>query len=289
MNDAIKIMLNKYHLKSYYDYENALKEIMQEIALLGLWREKFFEKAAFYGGSALRILYQLDRFSEDLDFSLLEPDSDFSIKHYLKGVENELKSFGFDTVISQKQKTMNSNIESAFIKAGTLTNLIQINVPGDLINNLYPNKIIKIKFEVDKDPPLNFTTEVKYLLNPIPFSVKVYQPEDLFAGKMHAILCREWKNRIKGRDWYDLVWYIRSNIHLNLKHLENRLIQTKHLHPEKTLTEELFFKQLHDKIKSVDFNIAKKDVINLIKDPDSLQLWSQDFFLEIVKQIKIRT
>ena len=192
MNNAVKSMLEKYELKSSVDYENALKEIIQEITLLGLWRSKFFEKAAFYGGTALRLLYNLDRFSEDMDFSLYEPDKDFRLDKYFRAVKDELSSFGLDVLVEQKEKK-NSNIESAFIKAGTVKNFIEINVPSDLLKSISNSKMLKIKIEVDIDPPGMFETEAKYIFNPIPFSVSTYKIPYLFAGKMHAILCRQWK------------------------------------------------------------------------------------------------
>src|SRR5438309_3791037 len=117
MNPAILSMLDRYKCVTAQDYENALKEIIQEIALLGLWRAKFYEHAAFYGGSALRILYGLDRFSEDLDFTLLRPDKTFSLASYNQAIMDELRSFGFKVEVVTKTKKIVSNIESAFIKA----------------------------------------------------------------------------------------------------------------------------------------------------------------------------
>ena len=212
MNDAVKVMLNRYQCSSISDYENALKEIIQEIALLGLWRSKFFEKAAFYGGSALRILYKLNRFSEDLDFSLLNRNVNFSLKPYCSAVESELKSFGFSVFVETKIKKIETNIDSAFIKAGTLKNMLLIDIPVALSKKIQSGKLMKVKLEVDKDPPGDFKTEAKYLFQPIPFSVNTFALPYLFAGKMHAVLCRTWGTRVKGRDWYDLTWYAGQDI-----------------------------------------------------------------------------
>ncbi len=286
MNDAVRIMLDRYNCKSINDYENALKEIIQEIALLGLWRSKFFEKAAFYGGSALRILYGLDRFSEDIDFSLLQTDRSFSLADYCKAVEQELKSFGFSVVVEKKEKKFETNIDSAFIKAGTLKNMIIIDIPEPVRKKIHSGKIMKVKLEVDKEPPGGFCTEAKYILQPIPFSVNSYTLPHLFAGKMHAILCRSWGRRVKGRDWYDLVWYVGRELSVGLKHLENRMKQTGHLEANESLTEELMKQKLREKISSTDFNNARKDVENLLKDPSSLELWSEEFFRIICEKIK---
>jgi len=285
MNSAIKTMLEKYNLVSTDDYENALKEIIQEITLLGLWRAKFFEKAAFYGGTALRLLYGLDRFSEDIDFSLLEPDLNFNIDDYTTAVRDELSSFGLTVTVERKEKGNETNIESAFIKGGTLQNLINIEVPEKIVNKFGKNKVLKVKIEVDVDPPEGFVTEAKYLFNPIPFSVNTYQMPFLFAGKMHAVLCRNWKSRVKGRDWYDLVWYVSRNTPLNLKHLEKRMHQTGHLDAGVKLTAEKFSELFVKRIEEVDFEKAKNDVTPFIKDTDSLNVWSRDFFLEVHKRI----
>ena len=287
MNDAVKVMLNRYNCSSVNDYENALKEIIQKIALLGLWRSKFFEKAAFYGGSALRILYGLNRFSEDLDFSLLNRDDEFSLSTYCSAVENELKSFGFSVVVETKVKKIETNIDSAFIKAGTLKNMLVIDIPISLTKKIQSGKLMKVKLEVDKDPPGGFKTEAKYLFQPIPFSVNTFTLPHLFAGKMHAVLCRAWGNRVKGRDWYDLAWYAGQNIPLSLEHLKNRMKQTKHLKTNDSLTEHGLKQRLSERIRSTDWNRAKQDVENLIKDRFSLELWSDDFFNVICEQIKV--
>ncbi|MEQ8171199.1 MAG: nucleotidyl transferase AbiEii/AbiGii toxin family protein [Candidatus Eremiobacterota bacterium] len=286
MNEAVKIMLARYRCNSINDYEHALKEIIQEIALLGLWRSKFFEKAAFYGGSALRILYGLERFSEDLDFTLLEKDETFCIEHYCRAVQDELNGFGFSVTVEKKEKKIESNISSAFIKAGTLRNIIIIDMKASVIKKIHREKTMKIKLEVDIDPPGDFLTEVKYLFQPVAFSVNTCSLPHLFAGKMHAILCRSWGKRVKGRDWYDLVWYMGRDIPVGLKHLESRMKQTGHIKEKEVLTEEILKEKLLERIKTVDFNNARKDVVNLLKDPSSLTLWSEEFFSFICKKIR---
>ncbi len=286
MNEAVKEMLKRYNCMSLNDYENTIKEIIQEIALLGLWRSKFFEKAAFYGGSALRILYGLDRFSEDLDFSLLETESNFSLTPYCRAVEDELKSFGFSVTVKKKEKTCETNIDSAFIKARTLENMIIINTPKSLREKIYSEKTIKIKLEIDTDPPGDFQTEARYLFQPVPFSVNTYTLPCLFAGKMHSILCRSWGKRVKGRDWYDLVWYVGRNTPVALKHLEKRMKQTEHLKVDETLTEDLLKEKLQERIKTIDFRNAAIDVRNFLKEPSSLEVWSEEFFRVLCKKIK---
>lgn len=285
MDNAVQTMLRKYQCKSSRDYVNALKEIFQEIALLGLWRAKFFEHAAFYGGTALRILYGLDRFSEDMDFSLRLPDQLFSLSKYNQAIVDELSAFGFEVEVDIKPKSIDTAIESAFIKANTLKQLLAIKISDSLAENIHHMQVIKIKMEIDTNPPLGFSTEAKRLLLPIPFSVLTYSEQDLFAGKIHALLCRKWQNRVKGRDWYDYYWYISRNISVNLGHLQQRLIQTHHWQERDTLTLNKLVKMIENRINEIDFEAAKKDVVEFLKDKSSLDLWSAAFFIELTERL----
>jgi predicted nucleotidyltransferase component of viral defense system len=289
MNEAIRRMLDTYNPKSRDDYIMALKEIIQEICLLGLWRAKFFEKAAFYGGSCLRLFYKLDRFSEDLDFSLLETNEDFFLSGYFAAIKDEIESYGFNIEIIENIDKQQSQIESAFIKTNTKIHLLMIGLSQSEVNNIPRNQLIRIKFEIDKDPPLDFNTETKFLLNPLPFGVKVFVPSDLFAGKMHALLCRAWKQRVKGRDWYDFIWFVQNNIPLNLKHLKARLVQTGHFEKDEALSKEKLCSLLKTKIESLDIVLVKKDVLPFIKDSSRLEGWSKDLLFSIADSIRYKT
>lgn len=287
MHSAIKKMLAKYQCHSEQDYTNALKEIFQEIALLGLWRAKFYEKAAFYGGTALRILYGLDRFSEDLDFTLLKSDKNFNLTSYNQAISDELSSFGFHVTVETKNKNIETSIESAFIKAETKKQLIIIEAASAITSRIHHMNTIKIKMEVDTNPPGSCNTEVKNILLPIPFSVKTLSQPDLFAGKIHALLCRPWQKRVKGRDWYDLVWYVSSNIPVNLNHLNDRLIQSEAWEKKNKFTQSDLLNLLLNKVNQTDFENAKIDILPFIKDKDAIQLWSKDFFHDIISRISI--
>ncbi|OGN59994.1 MAG: hypothetical protein A3F40_01710 [Chlamydiae bacterium RIFCSPHIGHO2_12_FULL_27_8] len=281
-------MLKRYKLNSINDYKNAIKEIVQEIALLGLWRAKFFEKAAFYGGTALRILYKLDRFSEDLDFSLLKPDKAFDLSKYEDAIKDELGSFGFSAIVEKKKKTKQSPINSAFIKLNTIEHMLLIGLPKGFDKSIHPKELIKIRLEIDTDPPKDDgITENCILLLPYPFSIKTFRIEDLFAGKVHAVLCREWKGRVKGRDWYDLIWFISRNISLNIEYLRKRMVQSNYWEKNQKMTKDQLYEIFNKKIASLDINSAKNDIINFIKDPSTIELWSKDFFRKIVKKINI--
>lgn len=283
MHEAIQVMLSKYESRSEQDYINALKEIFQEIALLGLWRAKFYEKAAFYGGSALRILYGLNRFSEDLDFTLLKPMKDFSLSSYNQAIVDELNGFGFQVEVKTKNKNVITNIESAFLKADSKKQLIEIKAPQDILGRIHHMHTIKIKMEIDTNPPGSFSTEVKTLLQPIPFFVKTLTQPDLFAGKVHAILCRPWQKRVKGRDWYDLVWYISRGTSINLNHLRERLVQSKAWQKNESFTPDDLAALLEEKINNTDFNNGKKDIAPFIHDQDAIELWSKQFFISLVR------
>jgi len=285
--EAVLRMLERYDLSSLLDYKNALKEIVQEIALLGLWRAKFFEKGAFYGGTALRILHDLDRFSEDLDFTLLEPNLKFDLGEYERAIQEELQSLGFIARVEKKQKSKKSAIDSAFIKINTIEHLLLIGIPEGINKSIHPGEVMKIRFEIDTDPPADGArTENALLLLPAPFSVKTLRLEDLFAGKVHAALCREWKGRVKGRDWYDLVWFVSRNIPLNLNYLEQRMRQSGYWSTKEKLSREGLLKLFEKKIAQLDIKSAKEDIINFIKDSAQVEIWSRDFFLEVVKKIQ---
>lgn len=282
-DEKIEQMLNRYELNTIHDHENALKEIIQELVLLGLWRSKFYEKAAFYGGSALRILYKLDRFSEDLDFSLIQPEKDFDIKKYLSAVKSELELWGFEVSAEEKNKKSESAIDSAFINANTLIYLLKI----DLNLKTHKNAVMNIKLEIDRDPAIGFNCELKYHLHPIPFSIKSMDLPSLFAGKMHALLCRTRRTNVKGRDWYDLVWFVKNNIPCDLSYLKNKMVQSGHIDLSQPLTQKKLVELISGKIKKVDFDLAKSDVEPFLKNSeqrDALSLWSDSFFSDYLVQ-----
>lgn len=285
INQIILNWIKQYSCKSKDDYENALQEIIQELALEGLARAKFFEKAAFYGGTCLRILYQLDRFSEDLDFSLLTPDPDFKLEPYLKSVEMHIQSYGFDISILKKDKTNTTAVLSAFLKTNTLENFIQIGLNERERKSVHVDENIKIKLEIDVDPPPGFNTEMVEMHTPGLYYVKSYALPDLFAGKMSAVLARTWKGRTKGRDWYDLIWYVAKKIPLRLSHLESRLKQVSYIEKNDSLSPESFAKLYIQRVEKLDIPSAKSDVIHFIRNPEVLEMWSKSYFLNLLSKI----
>lgn len=282
----IQDWIAEYQPKTADDYKQALREIMQQLALAGLSRSGFFSKAAFYGGTALRIFYGLDRFSEDLDFSLLQKDENFNLEYYLKFIEDEFLAQGMVVTIKTKHKSVVSAVESAFLKSETFWGelILETSVSGLGIKQ---NIGLKIKIEVDTKPPLGFETEEKLLLKPYSFYVKCFVLEDLFAGKMHALLFRKWGNNVKGRDWYDLEWYIKKGINLNLQHFLSRARDNSDWSKE-TISESEFKKLLTARIENLNIEIAKKDVERFIQNPKVLQIWSKQYFLDLIKMLKVK-
>jgi hypothetical protein len=287
MNQLLKSLLPAPLPKTKEGLILVLREVMQSLALLGLWRAKFFETAAFYGGTALRLTYGLDRFSEDLDFSLLKPSLEFRFDKYADSLQNELNAFGFDVSFEVKQKSKGSAIESAFLKANTFEQMLIIEAPKEIIEGVEHSAKLKIKLEIDTNPPAGFEIEMKYVFSPVQFAVCIYTLPSLFAGKMHALLCRKWKTRVKGRDWYDFIWYISHYPKLNLHHLEQRMRQSGDYLDETPLTWEELNRRLHLQIDELDVDNARKEVSPFVKDIRSLDIWSKDFFLAAVSKIEI--
>lgn len=287
MNNIIEQMLSKYEIKNTNDEINALKEIIQEIILSGLARGNFFDEAAFYGGTALRIFYKLDRFSEDLDFALIYPDKNFDLSKYFVYLEKELKAYGLNLEINTKQKNIESNITSAFVKGDTLEHILKFfpNEENHKYNHMLKN--IKIKFEVDINPPSGATYEEKYKLLPSPHQIKIYDKESLFAGKIHAILCRNWKTRTKGRDLYDYIFFLANNTKVNLELVKNKLIKSNYINANDKFSIDDLKNLLINKFRKIDYIEAKEDVIPFIKNTESLNIWSSEFFISITKELTI--
>lgn len=285
MHDAIDHMLQRYKCATSADYRNALKEIIQELSLFGLWRHKFFEHAAFYGGTALRILHGLNRFSEDLDFSLISSNPAFQLASYENGIRLELEAFGFTLEVEVKKKNVDTAVQSAFLKGNTLEHLLKVGMPKHYAKQFHIDEKIKIKLEIDTDPPPLFQTEVIPLFLPIPFSIRAYRMPDMFAGKISALLYRQWQQRIKGRDWYDFLWFIGKNIPINLEHLQARMEQIGQRHSKDSLTLKEVKELIHNKIEILDLKLAKRDVAPFISDSVYIEGWSKDLFHSAVDRL----
>lgn len=259
---------------SRYDRNDrkAVCEVTQQIALAGLHRGGFFSHAAFYGGTCLRIFHGLKRFSEDMDFSLLSPDDGFRFEEYFPTIISEFEAAGRRVEIAKKDKRSFGKVESAFLKDNT-----------EIYNiSFQTEKSIKIKIEVDTCPPQRFSTEQKLLLLPYSFMTRCYTLPRLFAGKMHALVYRTWRNRVKGRDWYDFEWYVRNGVALNFNHLQERI----HQFNGETVTKEDFMQALRERLSNTDIQQVESDVEDFIIDKHEMDIWSNDYFLQLAEMIR---
>ena len=271
MNEIFNQMMALHKREGSDGERNALYEVMQQVVLSGLYRGGFFNEAAFYGGTCLRIFYGLKRYSEDMDFSLLAKNPDFNLEKYFPTIIEEARLLGREIVITKKDKKNFSRVESAFLKDNT-----------DVYNlSFATDKTLKIKIEVDTDPPLGFETEQKLLMMPFSFNTRCMVPSDLYAGKMHALLFRQWKHRIKGRDWYDFEWYVRNRIPLDFAHLQERAREFNGIE----LTKDEFIRMLKERLEKADIKQVKDDVMPFIENIHELDIWSNEYFLQLVDMI----
>ncbi|WP_296261588.1 nucleotidyl transferase AbiEii/AbiGii toxin family protein [uncultured Phocaeicola sp.] len=271
-NEIYDNMLSVYSVTTEQERRNAIFEVNQQVILAGLYNGGFFDVAAFYGGTCLRIFHGLQRFSEDMDFSLLAPDDKFDFTKYFQPIIDEFAIVGREVEIKKKDKKGFGKVESAFLKDNT--DVYDLSFQTD--------KSIKIKIEVDTQPPLNFRTEQKLLLQPNSFMTRCFTLPDLFAGKMHALVYRGWKNRVKGRDWYDFEWYVRHNVPLDFAHLAERIRQFNN----EEIGQAAFMAQLKDRLASTNINQVKNDVLPFVRNPKELDIWSNDYFVQLADMMK---
>lgn len=271
MQDLFEQMMSRYPMDNADARRNATYEVMQQVVLSGLYRGGFFGEAAFYGGTCLRIFHGLERFSEDMDFTLLRKDERFSLERYFPYIVDECRLLGREVEISKKDKRDFSKVESAFLKDNT-----------DVYNlSFSTEKSLKIKIEVDTHPPLEFDTEERLLLQPFSFMTRCLTLPNLFAGKMHALVFRQWKKRVKGRDWYDFEWYVRNGVPLNFKHLQERIKEFNGMNVDRGK----FVEMLKDKFASTDIKLVKNDVRPFLKNPHDLDIWSNNYFLQLADRL----
>ena len=265
-------MLSGYDITTEQQKRNVIFEVNQQVILAGLYNGGFFNEAAFYGGTCLRIFHGLQRFSEDMDFSLLAPNENFDFTQYFQPIIDQFALVGREVEIRKKDKKNFGKVESAFLKDNT-----------DVYDITFQTeKSVKIKIEVDTQPPLKFKTEQKLLLLPQSFMTRCFTLPTLFAGKMHALVYRAWKNRVKGRDWYDFEWYVRHNVPLDFTHLCERALQFN----KEELDKETFLQKLNERLATADINQVKADVLPFMRNPKELDIWSNDYFLQLAKMIR---
>jgi predicted nucleotidyltransferase component of viral defense system len=277
--DLIRQRLASYKAKNALEEEQATKEILQEVALYLLWRAGLFETAAFQGGTSLRILHKMPRFSEDLDFILQIPNPAFDWGRYLEPLLTGLTEFGLQSEVLDKSK-MDRNIREAVLKNDSVSH--QLNLRFNQGNN---SRTLKIKLEIDINPPAGSTFAYTYLDFPLDFEVCHQDLPSNFALKIHALLCRPY---LKGRDWYDFSWYVKQNIRPNLPHLQAAIDQLgpwKGRQPE--VGAQWLVDRLNEKIATIDWKAAAADVERFLgpTERESLKLWSARFFSSKAAQL----
>ena len=264
-------MVAAYNPQNAIQKTNAQHQVMQQIVLAGLQKGGFFEYAAFYGGTCLRIFHGLPRFSEDMDFTLVDKNPAIHLENYFQPIREVFALTGKDVVITKKEKLHFGRVESAFLKEDTAA--------YDIV--FQTEKTIKVKIELDTNPPLLFDTEQKLMMQPYSTMIRCLTLPDLFAGKMHALVFRNWKTRIKGRDWYDFEWYIRHNIPLHFAHLQERI---REFNGQEVMQEE-FMHLLRERLANANISQVKEDVLPFVNNPSELDIWSNEYFCLLAERL----
>ena len=285
MLSTIEELIKLYNPKNINEMKLALKEVVQNIVLIGLSRANFFSKASFYGGTALRIFYGLNRYSEDLDFTLNKVDESFSLEPYINSIKEVCLSYGFKIDVEIKTKKVSTPIESAFAKLNTYQTFINLGVNDNLTNILHKDETLKVKFEVDYYPSLGFNVENKWITNPEFATVNVLDLESLFAGKLHAILCRSYKNNVKGRDYYDFIFYINKKIKPNLLYLKNKLVESNKLSKLDDFNIDILKRMLINRFNEVDFSQVKQDAQKFTIKNENLNFYCKELFIDCLNRL----
>ena len=282
---AIKELIDQHHPSTLEETKSALREVLQGLVLAGLSRGGFFSKASFYGGTALRIFYGLNRYSEDLDFTLKKQDDSFSLEPYLGHITELASSYGIALETSIKKKKNPTPIESAFAKANTYSTFLNLKLSDEFASLLHKDETIKVKFEVDCAPSLGFDSEVRWIDDPEFASVSVLDEPSLFAGKLHAVLCRNYKNNVKGRDYYDFLFYMKKKVSPNLAYLRNKLIETGKIKEGEEFNIDVLKKMLTERFETVDFAKAKEDAKKFLYSNESLDYFTKELFIDMARRL----
>ncbi len=272
MIDLLRQRLARHPILDARAEEQALKEILQEVALYALWRAGFFEIAAFQGGTCLRILHGLPRFSEDLDFILIESDPDFAWNRYFDRLTVVFAEFGIRCELIDRSK-MDRAVRQALLKDDSIGRQLDLSFYGG-----DPHRKLKIKLEIDTHPPHGSGFEYRYLDFPLDFEVCTQDLPSNFALKIHALLCRPY---VKGRDWFDFGWYVARGVTPNLPHLQSALRQIGPWANENPTLDALWLENaLTARIQAIEWAQAARDVAPFLSvaEQHSLKLWSGRFF-----------
>lgn len=285
MKTTIEEILKTYNPHSVEETKAALREIIQSIVLVGLSRGGFFEKAAFYGGTSLRIFHGLNRYSEDLDFTLNTSDDNFTLDNYKDSIIETAKSYGLILEITSKEKKVITPVESAFAKLNTYQTFLNLKIDSKITNFIHKDEVLKVKFEVDCHPSTGFNTETKWLDMPEFAPVVVLDEPSLFAGKLHAVLCRSYKNKVKGRDYYDFLFYVQKGIKPNMQYLKNKLVESGKLSTNDVFDINILKSMLKTRFETLDFDQIKVDANRFVFKSENLSYYSKELFMQMVDKL----
>lgn len=282
MNSILKDVIRDYDLKQDNEI-NIAKEIMQKICLSALSRTDFFTKIAFRGDTCLRLFYGLDRFSEDLDFTFIKSNNNFDFPSYFNIINNEFTSLGIEVNIVQKKKTNQSEVLDAYVSTPASA-FFKALFGESKIKSFNKSELLKVKIEVDTKLLNSQVITHKSILTPYPCNITLFDLPTIFAGKIHACLLRNWKHRVKGRDFYDYVYLLSHHLKPNMEFLKEKLINSGVIKAKDEFTIEQLKSMLYEKFKQVDFQLAKDDVIEFINDKRKIEIWSSEFFCDVSEQ-----
>ena len=286
MKSKLERMMDSFDPQSLDETKSALREIIQNIVLIGLSNGGFFHVGSFYGGTATRIFYDLNRYSEDLDFTLNQTMDHFSFYPYIEKVETTAFSYGLKVEASVKEKKIETPVSTAIVRTNTLEAFFTLKVPENLTSLLHKDEVIKVKFEADCHPALGFRVEKRYIDLPDIAPVMVLDEPSLFAGKLNAVLTRNYGQRVKGRDYYDFAFYVRNRISPNLVYLKNRLVAGGKIKEEDPFDIPTLQKMLIERFEEVDFEEAKEDASKFLFHEEDLSYFQKDYFIDLARKIR---
>ena len=285
MRTAIEQIVESRHPVNVDETKAVLREIMQSVVLVGLSRSGFFEKASFYGETALRIFYHLNRYSEDLDFTLNDVNEGFSLQPYLCEISHLATSYGLELEMTAKNKAIESPIESAFAKLNTYQTFITLKVNPRIVRFLHKDEVVKVKLEVDSHPALGFKAESRWLDMPEFAPVIVLDEPSLFSGKIQAILCRNFKNNVKGRDYYDFLFFMQRRIRPNMEYLRNKLLANGKISEADPFDMDTLKKMLKEQFEKVDFSRVRQDAMRFTFENEDLSYYSKELFMQMADRL----
>ena len=285
INNIFVNEINKHNPQNITETKSAMKETLQKIILEGLGKSDFFNNVVFYGGTSLRIFRDLPRFSEDLDFTLLDKNVGCDFDGCLLFAKRELESFGIDCDIYNKDKNIDTTVDTRYFRFN-LKSLFDISFP-EYSNQIISTELLTVKIELERNSFSGGKVEVKLLTYPSFVQIKTYSMETLFASKLIAVLNRKWKTRIKGRDYYDYLFYIMQETKPNMVFLENGLKQFGFIDRDESYSLNKLKKDLKEKFSNVDFDNAINDVKPFVSNDDKIiQSFNKEIFIASIELIK---